>query len=239
MPALRCCPVKKNCWEVRWRLPALKCQKRRWDAGHFQQRDGETSQPWCIVMCTHICNLHMLKLPVKSSKKYNRCFRWSEAERFASWSFVVHRLGDGLGSTHTMDKSWMGGKNSWCDQCCNQKSHFWFPPPLQCCATLVMDPANDTAQGLEVRTWFCQDDRHHTLRRDFGKFDEKRFNEPYWHVEWDEERQNSFSVQNQVNRSGLVYTVMICDVLGNVGDFDDAWDGTNTGANNLCAQSNL
>lgn len=125
------------------------------------------------------------------------------------------------------------------DRCCNQKSHFWFPPPLQCCAALVMDHANDTAQGLEVRTWFCQDDRHHTLRRDFGKFDEKRFNEPYWHVEWDEGRQNSFSVQNQVNRSGLVYTVMICDVLGNVGDFDDAWDGTNTGANNLCAQSNL
>ena len=50
----------------------------------------------------------------------------------------------------------------------------------------------------------------------------------------DEERHSAFSVQNQVNRSGLVYTVMICDVLGIVADVNDAWDGTNTGAKNLC-----
>ena len=60
-----------------------------------------------------------------------------------------------------------GRKLRFVELCCPQETHFCFTSWRMLMTALCCG---------------CEDDRHHTLRRDFGKFDEKRFNEPRSHL---------------------------------------------------------
>lgn len=70
----------------------------------------------------------------------------------------------------------MGPENGWLLSEI-QNEHIWAPSMAAWCQ-------------CKAPCCHCQDDRHHTLKRDFGKFDEKRFNESLgacfcWDRTWD------------------------------------------------------